>query len=118
MINALHVLLYSRDPAADRAFFRDVLGWPYVEDAGPEPGWLIFKAPPTEVAVHPTDGPELAEMHLMCDDIRTTVADLTVRGVPVTEVDDRRYGLVVTVTLPGGGQIGLYEPRHRTAYQL
>jgi len=118
MINALHLLLYSRDPAADRAFFRDVLGWPYVEDAGPDPGWLIFKTPPTEVGVHPTDGPEFTEMHLMCDDIRATVADLAARGVPTTEVSDRGYGLVTTVTLPGGGQIGLYEPRHATAFHM
>ena len=118
MINAVHMLLYSRDPAADRAFFRDVLGWPYVEDTGTEPGWLIFKTPPAEVGVHPTDGSEFTEMHLMRDDIQATAADLAARGVPGTEGNDRGYGLVVTATLPGGGQIGLYEPRHKTAYQL
>jgi catechol 2,3-dioxygenase-like lactoylglutathione lyase family enzyme len=113
MINAMHMLIYSNDAAADRAFFRDVLGWPHVED---EPGWLIFKTPPAELGVHPTDGPGFAEVHLMCDDIHATVADLTSRGVPVTEVNDRGFGLVVDVTLPGGGTIGLYEPRHAVAY--
>jgi len=118
MINAMHVLLYSRDPAADRAFFRDVLGWPYVENAGSEPGWLIFKTPPTELGIHPTDGPAAAEVSLMCDDIEATVAMLATRGVPMTEVNNRGYGIAVDVTLPGGGTIQLYEPRHEIAHNL
>jgi len=118
MINAMHVMLYSRDPAADRAFFRDVLGWPYVENVGSEPGWLIFKTPPTELGIHPTDGPPAAEVSLMCDDIEATVAMLATRGVPMTDVDNRRYGIAVDVTLPGGGTIQLYEPRHEIAHNL
>ena len=118
MINAMHMLIYSNDADADRAFFRDVLGWRYVEDGGPDSGWLIFKSPPAELGVHPTDGPGFTEVHLMCDDINATVADLRSRGVPVSEVKDRGYGLVVDVALPGGGTIGLYEPRHSIAYNL
>ncbi len=114
----MHVLLYSTDAAADRAFLRDVLGWPSVEDDGPEPGWLIFKAPPTEVGVHPTEGKPFAEAHLMCDDITATVAELTAKGVPVSEVSDQGYGLVTTVTMPSGAQIGLYEPRHALVVNL
>lgn len=118
MINAMHVLLYSRDPAADRAFFRDVLGWPYVENASSEPGWLIFKTPPAELGIHPTDGPPAAEVSLMCDDINATVATLAAHGVPMTDADNRGYGIAVDVTLPGGGTIQLYEPRHETAHNL
>ncbi|HZD96865.1 MAG TPA: VOC family protein [Micromonosporaceae bacterium] len=118
MINAMHILLYSRDPAADRAFFRDVLGWPYVENAGSEPGWLIFKTPPAELGIHPTDGPPTAEVSLMCDDINATVATLAARGVPMTDVNNRGYGIAVDVTLPGGGTIQLYEPRHEIAHSL
>lgn len=115
MINGLHLLLYSRDAAADRAFIRDVLGWPSVEDS---PGWLIFKTPVSELGVHPTDGPPSSELHLLCDDIGATVAELTGKGVPVADVAERSYGLVTTVTLPSGAQIGLYEPRHALAIDL
>lgn len=118
MITGVHLLMYSTDPAADRAFLRDVLDWPHVEDAGSEPGWLIFKAPPTELGVHPTDGPPLTEMHLMCDDVHATVAELRSRDVPVDDVVDRGYGLVTTLTLPSGLRLGLYQPRHTLAITL
>jgi hypothetical protein len=115
VINGLHLLLYSQDAAADRAFIRDVLGWPSVEDS---PGWLIFKTPVSELGVHPADGPPAAELHLLCDDITATVAELTGKGVPVSDVAERPYGLVTTVTLPSGAEIGLYEPRHALAINL
>jgi predicted enzyme related to lactoylglutathione lyase len=118
MINGLHLLLYSQDPAADRAFLRDVLGWPYVEDAGSEPGWLIFKTPVSELGVHPTDGPPTAELHLMCDDITATVAELTAKGARVGDVSERPYGFVTSVTLPSGAQFGLYQPLHPLAVDL
>jgi hypothetical protein len=118
MINGLHLLLYSQDAAADRAFLRDVLGWPSVEDGGPGSGWLIFKTPVSELGVHPTDGPPTTELHLLCDDINATVRDLASRGVPVSEVSERQYGLVTTVTLPSGATLGLYEPRHALAIDL
>lgn len=116
MINGGHVIIYSRDAEADRAFFRDVLEYPHV-DAGH--GWLIFKLPPAEVAVHPTDGPETQELYLMCDDVDATVADLSAKGVEFTQpVTDARWGRLTRFRLPGGGEVGLYEPRHERATDL
>ena len=116
VISGAHVILYSTDAEADRAFFRDVLEWPSV-DAGA--GWLIFRLPPAEVAVHPTDGPESHEVFLMCDDVEDTVARLAARGVDVTEpVTDAGWGLLTRLRLPGGGTVGLYQPRHPRATEL
>jgi hypothetical protein len=116
MINAVHLLIYTTDAEADRAFLRDVLELPYVDDGG---GWLIFKLPPAEVGVHPTEGAPQYEMHLMCDDLDATVAGLTAKGVelaaPVTE---RSYGITTEIRLPGGGTVGLYQPKHALAYTL
>lgn len=115
VINGAHVVIYSRDAEADRAFFRDVLGYPHV-DAGD--GWLIFKLPPAEVAVHPA-GASSHEFFLMCDDVAATVADLTAKGVEFTQaVSDEGWGLMTVLRLPGGGELGLYEPRHPKAYEL
>lgn len=115
MINGAHLILHSRDPAADRAFFRDVLGYPHI-DAGD--GWLIFKLPPAELGVHPADAPS-HEFFLMCDDVEATRAELSAKGVEFTEpVSDRGWGRMTTLRLPGGGLLGLYEPRHETAYEL
>jgi catechol 2,3-dioxygenase-like lactoylglutathione lyase family enzyme len=120
MINGVHVLIYSRDPQADRAFLRDLLGWPHVEDPGSEPGWLIFKLPPAELGVHPVmDGGEKHELSLMCDDVGATVAELTARGVEfTTPVSDAGFGLITTLRLPGGSELQLYQPTHRTAHDL
>ncbi|WP_330328804.1 extradiol dioxygenase [Streptomyces sp. NBC_00536] len=116
MITGGHVIVYSRDAEADRAFFRDVLEYPHVDAGG---GWLIFKLPPTEVAVHPMDGPESQELYLMCDDIDATVENLTARGVEFSQpVTDARWGRLTRLRLPGGGEIGLYEPRHERATDL
>ncbi|QNS05483.1 VOC family protein [Streptomyces xanthii] len=115
MINGAHVILYSRDAAADRAFLRDVLGYAYV-DAGE--GWLVFRLPPAEAAVHPADSPA-HELYLMCDDITATFAELTAKGVEFTEpVTDAGWGVKTTLRLPGGGDLGLYQPRHATAHDL
>ncbi|GAA3563312.1 hypothetical protein GCM10022419_050000 [Nonomuraea rosea] len=108
------MLLNSRDPVADRAFFRDVLGWPSVEDPASGGGWLIFETPPSELGVHPTDGDSTVMMHLMCDDLESTAAELAAKGVEVGPVAEREYGLVTTLTLPSGAVIGLYEPRHES----
>ena len=114
MIDGAHVILYSRDADADRAFLRDVLGFASV-DAGE--GWLIFALPPAEAAVHPTDGAEGCELYLMCDDIESTVRELSDRGAELTgPVAARGWGLLTGVRLPGGGQIGLYQPRHPRAH--
>ena len=119
MINAIHTLIYSNDAAATRAFFRDVLKMPTV-DAGE--GWLIFALPPAELGIHPTEPGVAAGHHtlyLMCDDVRATVAALTKKGVRFTRpVADMGWGLLTTLALPGGGQMGLYQPRHRTAVKL
>jgi len=114
MIIGLHTLLYSKDADKDRAFFKDVLGWKAV-DAGE--GWLIMKAPPTEMGVHPTDDEEYAEMYLMCDDVKQTIADLKKKGVRCTDVHDAGWGLLTNITLPSGGTIGMYQPRHALAIE-
>jgi catechol 2,3-dioxygenase-like lactoylglutathione lyase family enzyme len=116
MINGGHVIIHSRDPEADRAFFRDVLGYPYVEAGG---GWLIFKLPPAEIAVHPTDGPESHEFYLMCDDVEATMSELAAKGVEfIRPVSDERWGRLTRLRLPGGGELGMYEPRHERATEL
>ena len=112
MINGVHVLLYSRQADEVRAFFRDVLERKAV-DAGD--GWLIFALPPAELAVHPTDGAGHHELYLMCEDIAKTTSELTEKGIRCSPVEDQGWGLVTTLELPGGEELGLYEPRHDTA---
>ena len=115
MINGAHVIVYSTDAEADRAFFRDVLEYPHV-DAGH--GWLIFKLPPAEVAVHPADQGS-HELFLMCDDLDRTIADLTARGVEFVRPAERQpWGVLTSIRLPGGGELGLYEPLHERAHEL
>jgi len=110
MITGAHTIIYTADADADRAFFRDVLGFPAV-DAGQ--GWLIFALPPAELAAHPSQEPGRHELYLMCDDIEATVADLEGKGVEFTgPVSDQGFGLLTSLELPGGGELGLYEPRH------
>jgi catechol 2,3-dioxygenase-like lactoylglutathione lyase family enzyme len=113
MINGAHVIIYSRDAEADRAFLRDVVGFPHV-DAGH--GWLVFALPPAEVALHPTAGEQAHELFLMCDDLAATVAELSAKGVELTiPVTEERWGLRTALRLPGGGEIGLYQPSHPVA---
>jgi catechol 2,3-dioxygenase-like lactoylglutathione lyase family enzyme len=115
MIDGAHVVIYSRDAEADRAFFRDVLGFPHV-DAGH--GWLIFALPPAEVAVHPAEGGSSHELYLMCDDLTATMAELSEREVEFTQpVTREQWGVRTAVRLPGGGEVGLYEPLHARATQ-
>ena len=110
MISGAHYVIYSKNADADRAFFRDVLGLKSV-DAGH--GWLIFALPPAEVAAHPTGGPGRQELYLMCDDIQATVAELRAKGVEFSRpIAEERWGSVTAIALPGGGEIGLYEPKH------
>ena len=112
MITGAHAILYSADAEADRTFLRDLLGTRTVDAGG---GWLILALPPAEIAVHPTEGPPRHELYLMCDDVETTVADLAGRGVTTDAVTDQGWGLLTTISLPGGGALGLYEPRHPLA---
>ena len=109
MIFGAHVIIYSKDADADRAFIRDVLGFSHVDVGG---GWLIFGLPPSEVAVHPGERDAGHELYLLCDDVAAFVADMQAHGVPCTPVADRRWGLLTELTLPGGGKLGVYEPRH------
>ena len=116
MINGAHVIIYSVNAAADRAFFKDVLQFKYVDAHS---GWLIFKLPPAEIAVHPTDGPGKHEFYLMCDDIEKTLADLTARGVTISHpASDQGWGLLATMKLPSGSELSIYQPRHPIAYEL
>lgn len=116
MINGAHVILYSTDAEADRVFIRDVLGFAGVDVGG---GWLIFKLPPAEIAVHPTDGLGKHEFSLMCDDIEQTLADLTAKGVKISHpVSAERWGLLASIQLPSGADLAIYQPRHPTAYDV
>ena len=126
MITAVHTLIYSEDAEATRAFFRDVIGWPFVEEPD-VPGWLIFKTGPSELGVHPTsytwEGKEHSHplqhtVSLMCDDIAATVAQLEAKGAQFSAVEDMGFGLGVNLHVPGAGEMLLYEPRHPTAYDL
>jgi catechol 2,3-dioxygenase-like lactoylglutathione lyase family enzyme len=112
VINGAHAIVYSEDAEALRAFFRDVLEFPSVDAGG---GWLIFGLPPAELAAHPAESGGRHELYLMCDDITATVAELEGRGVRFSRpVSDEGFGLVTAIELPGGGELGLYEPRHAT----
>jgi catechol 2,3-dioxygenase-like lactoylglutathione lyase family enzyme len=109
-------VLYSSDPEADRVFLRDVLGFRGV-DAGE--GWLIFKLPPAEAAVHPTEGQSKQELYLMCPDLEMALADLEAKGVTISHtVRDMSWGLWASIKLPSGADLSLYQPRHPTAYDL
>ncbi len=109
MIFGAHVIVYSQDAAADRAFLRDVLGFASV-DAGH--GWLIFALPPAEAAVHPAEENNRHELYLMCHDLKAEVAALEKKGVACSAVHEERWGSVTKIRLPGGGEVGLYQPKH------
>ncbi len=113
MIIGAHAILYSADADADRAFFREVLRFPSV-DAGD--GWLIFALPPSEMALHPADINGNHELYLMTDDVAAEIARLRAAGVKCTAVKDEGYGLMTSISLPGGGSLGLYQPRHALAH--
>ena len=109
MINGAHVVIYSKDAEADRVFFRDVLHFSSV-DAGH--GWLIFALPPSEAAFHDSGNNDRHELYFMCNDITATLNDLKSKNVKVTDVHEERWGKLASLTLPGGGKIGIYEPKH------
>jgi hypothetical protein len=109
MIRGAHVIIYSTDAAADRAFFRDVLEYPFV-DAGH--GWLIFALPPAELAVHPAETNGKQELFLMCDDIEVFIAQMADRDVVCSAARRESWGLLTSLTLPGGGALWVYEPSH------
>lgn len=109
MINGAHVVISSKDAEADRKFFHDVLGFLAV-DAGH--GWLIFRLPEAESAFHPSDVNDRHELYFMCDDIQADIEALRAKGVGCSEVVEERWGSITKIQLPGGGRIGLYQPKH------
>ena len=128
MIKAVHALIYSDDPVATRAFLRDVLEWPFVEDPGSEPGWLIFKSGPSEMGVHPTSDmyegktysyPKHHSISLMCDDVAATKVELERKGAEFSgDVEDMGFGIGAMLKLPGAGEILPYQPKHPEAHSL
>ena len=126
MITGAHIVFYSKDAEADRAFFRDVLGFKSV-DAGE--GWLIFALPPAEAAIHPVEGESRqqsggahslmgAEFYLMCDDLKAGIKKLQEKKISCSPVVSAGWGIKTTLRLPSGGELGLYQPRHATAIDL
>jgi predicted enzyme related to lactoylglutathione lyase len=110
VITGVHAVIFTTDAERDRAFLRDVLELPWVDAGG---GWLIFALPPAELAAHPAEEGGQHELFLMCDDVHATVAELKAKGVDVARpISDEGFGLVTAIQLPGGGELGLYQPRH------
>ena len=128
MITSIHTLIYSDDPKATRAFFRDVLSWKYVAEEWEENDWLIFNSGPSEVGVHPTytvyegkkyEHPRAHVLSLMCDDIDATVKELRAKGAHFRGgIEEREYGRIITMMVPGADDIQLYQPAHKVAYNL
>ena len=112
MIFGAHTIIYSKDPEADRKFLGEVLGLSSV-DAGH--GWLIFAMPPSEVAVHPAEENGRHELYWMCDDLKAEMAALKAKGIQCSKVHEERWGSLTMIQLPGGGEIGLYQPKHPMA---
>ena len=113
MINGVHAIIYAKDADRVRAFFRDTLGFSFV-DAGD--GWLIFALPPAELGIHPADKGGRHELYLMCDNIRVTVTELKSKGVEFSQpIKKEQWGFLTYIKVPGGGEIGLYQPKHATA---
>ena len=115
MISGAHVIVYTKDADADRAFFRDVLGFDSV-DAGH--GWLIFALPPAEAALHPSDKNGPHELYFMCDDLKSEMAALRRKGITCSVVKEERWGSIARIRLASGAEIGLYQPKHPTALSL
>jgi catechol 2,3-dioxygenase-like lactoylglutathione lyase family enzyme len=112
MISGAHVIIYTKNAEADRAFFRDVLGFASVDAGG---GWLVFALPPAEVAFHPAEENGKHEVYLTCDDVSATVQNLERQKVKCDPVADMGWGLLTHLSLPGGGRLGLYQPKHQIA---
>ncbi|MGI5131156.1 VOC family protein [Pseudonocardia sp. CA-107938] len=110
MITGTHAIIYNKDAQALRSFFRDVLEFDSVDSGD---GWLIFALPPAELGIHPTETTGMHELYLQCDDIDATVKELEAKGVEfVRPIEDAGWGLLTAMRTPGGGELGLYEPRH------
>ena len=117
MITGAHLVLFSRDPDADRAYLRDVLELPYVHATGPDDPWLVYALPPAEAGVHPTDDHPSVSLYLTCDDLAATMASLESRGAVFAGApEEQGWGTVTALVLPSGAELGLYQPRHATAH--
>ena len=116
MITGVHAVIFTKDAEGVRGFLGDVLGFSSVDAGG---GWLIFALPPAEIAAHPNGEEGRQELYLMCDDVEATVEELTEKGVEVTgPISDEGFGLVTALRLPGGGELGLYQPKHPSPLSL
>jgi hypothetical protein len=114
-----HMLLYTPEAEEVRAVLRDVFGWDYVENFPSSPGWLIFKLPPAEVGVHPSEGSTKHELCLMCDDLDATMSELRAKGVRFRgEPTEESFGITTTMVLPGGLEMLLYQPTHESPLDL
>lgn len=109
MIIGAHAIIFSQNPDVDRAFLKDVLAFSHVDVGG---GWLIFGLPPAEVAVHPSEKNDVHELYLMCDDVNAFVDQMSQLGIACGPIQDPGWGLLTELALPGGGKLGVYEPRH------
>jgi hypothetical protein len=109
MITGAHSVIFSKNPNADRAFFRDVLELPSI-DVGD--GWLLFGLPSAEVAVHPSDEKEFHILYLLCDDVEAVIEKMAKHGIKSSPVKDEGWGLLTELKLPGGGNLGIYQPQH------
>jgi hypothetical protein len=109
MIIGAHSIIYSKNPDADRAFFRDLLKLTNI-DVGE--GWLIFRLPPAELAVHPSDKNNIQELYLQCDDVKAFVLEMKQNKIACSRIQNREWGLLTEITLPGGGKLGAYQPSH------
>jgi len=112
MISGAHVIIFSKNAESDRKFFRDTLNLPHV-DAGE--GWLIFALPPAELAVHPAEKNGPHELYLLCDDLKATLKELRKKKIACSAPAEQSWGKIVEMTLPGGGRLGLYQPKHPLA---
>jgi catechol 2,3-dioxygenase-like lactoylglutathione lyase family enzyme len=112
MIFGAHVIVYSKDARADRSFFRDTLGFAHVDAGG---DWLIFALPPAELAVHPAEENCMHELFFMCKDLKAQIAALAEKGIQCSDMQEARWGSITKIRLPGGGKVGLYQPKHATA---
>jgi catechol 2,3-dioxygenase-like lactoylglutathione lyase family enzyme len=115
MISGSHIILNTTNAEADRAFFRDVLGFKSVDAGG---GWLIFALPATEAAFHPAETNDIHKLYFMCDDLKIEMDMLATKNVQCSEISQEKWGATTTISLPGGGKIGLYQPTHATALGL
>ena len=110
MITGAHAILYSADPDADRAFLKDVLKLPNVDTGG---GWLIFGLPPSEIAIHPAEKSGVQELYFLVDDVKAFIAEMGKRKLKTSGIHEERWGSITELTLPGGGKIGVYQPKHQ-----